>query len=233
MTDTKQDLERLKAEYADRSVRLEGSDIYSPLNPSYLFAIQQRQRAIARLLQTSGIGSLTNKFILEIGCGRGDVLHELLVHRMDGGNLYGVELLPDRLTDAQMRFPGVHLAAADAQNLPYSAQQFDVVVQFTVFSSILDETIKTNIAAEMLRVVKPDGLILWYDFWLNPTNPQTKGIRKPEIQELFPNCRFIFKRITLAPPIARKLVPLSWTVSALLEKFLFLNTHFLVAIRPE
>lgn len=172
--------------------------------------------------------------ILEIGSGNGDVLQELMAHRVESRNLYGVELLPDRLLNAQRRFPGVNFAAVDAQALPYANQQFDLVLQFTVFSSILEPRIKANVAREMLRVVKkPDGLILWYDFWLNPTNPQTKGIRKAEIAELFPDCEYHFRRITLAPPLARKLVPISWNFGALLEKLRFLNTHYLVAIHPR
>jgi hypothetical protein len=75
-------------------------------------------------------------------------------------------------------------------------------------------------------------MILWYDFWLNPTNPQTEGIRPSEIRTLFPGCDFEFRRITLAPPLARRLVPVSWVVAFLLEKLRVFNSHYLVAIRP-
>lgn len=227
------DLERLKTEYHNRQVRLQERDTYSSFNKAYLFTIQQRQRAMVDLLLKLGIHSITGMRILEVGCGNGDVLHELMSHRVESRMLHGVELLSDRLANAQRRFPGVNFAAVDAQSLPYADEQFDLVLQFTVFSSVLDATVKANIAREMLRVVKkPGGLILWYDFWLNPTNLQTQGIRKPEIRQLFPGCEYTFKRITLAPPVSRRLVSISWTVSALLEKFLLLNTHYLVAIRP-
>jgi len=84
----------------------------------------------------------------------------------------------------------------------------------------------------MLRVLKPNGIILWYDFWLNPTNPQTRGIRPKEIRELFPNCNFEFHKITLAPPIARRIVPLSWGLALFLEGLKIFNSHYLVVIRP-
>ena len=90
---------------------------------------------------------------------------------------------------------------------------------------------KTNLAREMLRVLRPRGLILWYDFWLNPTNPQTRGIRPAEIRQLFPGCRYRFRRITLAPPLARRILPLSWTLAMVLEKAKLFNTHYLVIIR--
>ncbi len=87
---------------------------------------------------------------------------------------------------------------------------FDLVLQYTVFSSILDEKIKANLTREMLRVVKPRGMILWCDFWLNPMNKQTRGTRSAEIRPLFPVCTFEFHRITLAPALTRRLAPISW-----------------------
>ena len=110
----------------------------------------------------------------------------------------------------------------------------------------------------MLRVLrspdpasgKPGGMILWYDFWLNPINPQTRGIRPAEIKRLFPNCLYEFHRITLAPPIARKLAPISWGLCLFLESLKIFNiipfgrwsssrslayrdhTHYLATIRP-
>jgi ubiquinone/menaquinone biosynthesis C-methylase UbiE len=148
--------------------------------------------------------------------------------------MHGADLLTDRLANAQLRFPGVRFVLADGQTLPYRNGQFDIVLQYTMFSSILNSTIKVNIARDMLRVVKkPNGLIIWYDFWLNPVNPHTKGIRKAEIKQLFPNCDFTFRRVTLAPPISRKLITLSWGLCELLEKVKLLNSHYLVAIRPK
>jgi ubiquinone/menaquinone biosynthesis C-methylase UbiE len=232
MSTSENDIKRLKQEYAVRKNQQATIKKYSPLDSSYLFMLQQRQRTVAKLLQQIGVETLPQGKILEIGCGHGDVLHELLFHRIRSDNLYGIDLLPDRIIQAKSRFPNLNLSTADAQKLPFSSNQFDLVVQFTVFSSILDEIIKVKIAAEMLRVIKPDGWILWYDFWLNPTNAQTKGIRKIEIRKLFPSCELRFKRLTLAPPIARRLVPVSWTLSALLEKLALFNTHYLVAIRP-
>lgn len=226
------DLERLKHEYADRQIRLENSDIYSGLNLSYLFAIQQRERATIELFRRIGLTSLSDKHILEIGCGRGDVIQQMMFHRMEGQQIHGAELLFDRLIDAKNRFLGANLVSADAQHLPYADHQFDLVLQYTVFSSILDDQIKQNIACEMVRVVKPTGIVLWYDFWLNPTNRQTKGIRLVEIRRLFPNCELVSRRVTLAPPIARLIVPISWTMSLILEKLRLLNTHYLVAIIP-
>ena len=85
----------------------------------------------------------------------------------------------------------------------------------------------------MRRVLKPGGLILSYDFWLNPLNRQTRGIRPKEIREYFPDSQYSFERITLAPPLAGRLVPLSWTGALTLEALGIFNTHYLAAIRPN
>jgi hypothetical protein len=39
-----------------------------------------------------------------------------------------------------------------------------------------------------------------------------------------------YQRITLAPPIARRLAPLSWGLCLFLESLELFNTHYLVAI---
>jgi hypothetical protein len=91
-------------------------------------------------------------------------------------------------------------------------------------------------------VKRPDGLP-WlegrsYDFRLNPTNPQTRGIsyfsiRPAEIKRLFPNCHYEFHRITLAPPIARRVVPISWMLALFLESLKIFNSHYLAVIKMK
>lgn len=195
--------------------------------------VQQRQREVLAALRKNGITDLSNLRILEMGCGGGGVMTEYLGFGALPENLCAVDLLFDRLLHAQHILPSSVLANADGQNLPYAAHSFDLSVQSTAFSSVLDEKVKVNMANEMIRVTKLGGMILSYDFWLNPTNPQTRGIRPAEIKRLFPNCTYEFHRITLAPPITRKLAPISWGLCLFLESLKIFNTHYLVAIRPK
>jgi hypothetical protein len=67
------------------------------------------------------------------------------------------------------------------------------------------------------------------DFWVSTLD--VKGIGKKEIISLFPNCKFDFNKITLAPPIARIIAPYSYLVCYLLEKLKIFNTHYLVVIK--
>jgi len=71
----------------------------------------------------------------------------------------------------------------------------------------------------MLRVLKVDGIIVWYDFHMNnPQNPDVRGVKKNRINLLFQDCKIYLKHITLAPPIARKIAPFSITLCQILEK---------------
>ncbi len=101
-----------------------------------------------------------------------------------------------------------------------------------MFTSILDADLRRQVASEMLRVVKPDGVILWYDFHMrNPRNPGVRAVRKAEIRELFPGCSMTLRRITLAPPITRMLAHRSSLLCHLLERVSLLRTHYLGLIR--
>ena len=226
------DLDRLRKEYAERERRFEGDDRYSASNVAYRFMKSQLQARVMGLLMQAGRADLSTCRLLEVGCGNGNVLMDFRAYRAQERYLYCIDLLPARLHQAHASYPIFPLACCDGQRLPFPAQTFEVVMQFTAFSSILDEEIKKNAAAEMCRVVKADGFILWYDFWLNPLNLQTRGIRPAEIKNLFPNCKYQFQRITLAPPLARRLVPLSWGLALSLEALHIFNTHYLAVIKP-
>jgi len=228
------DLARLRAEYAERERRVAESDRYSLFNPANLFLVQQRQRAVLGVLRRHGCYPLGRQRVLELGCGEGGVLLEFLNYGAEHGRLHGTELLQDRVRRARRRLPHVPLTCADGQSLPYAAGAFDLVIQYTVFSSVLDDEVRANLAREMLRVLRrPDGIILWYDFWLNPTNQQTRGIRRAEVRRLFPDCRLTFVRTTLAPPLARWLVKVGWGICYVLERLVVLNSHYLVCIVPS
>ena len=120
---------------------------------------------------------------------------------------------------------------ANGQDLPFKDESFDLALQFTAFSSVLDPEIKRDMAEAMLRVLKPDGGVLWYDFIWNPTNSQTKGIGLKEIKSLFPGCTFLVSRITLAPPLTRLLLPKYPRLVEWLSSLIIFNSHLLVWIQ--
>jgi len=107
-------------------------------------------------------------------------------------------------------------------------------MQFTVFTSILDKNMKKNISEEMIRVLRQDGIILWYDFYVNnPRNPDVKRIGKKDIYDIFPNCEIYLKRIILAPPITRLIACRLQLVCYILEKLKIFNTHYIGIINRK
>jgi ubiquinone/menaquinone biosynthesis C-methylase UbiE len=183
---------------------------------------------------------LENKNILDVGCGTGQHLLELESWGARCGNMAGIDLIESRILRARARLAspstnnssGADIRIGEASNLPWSDATFDIVQQNTVFTSIIDDKMKSAVAAEMLRVLKPGGIVIWYDFLFNnPQNSSVRGIGAKEIRRLYPRCTIKLKRTTLAPPIARLLVPVTWLGALLVEKMVWLNTHYLGIIR--
>jgi len=236
---TAHEAERIRAEYASRDQRLP-TDWYSLTRPAILFACQQRARSLMTALQEEGFTPLDGKKILDVGCGEGQQLVDLVSWGAEPSHLFGIDLIAARVDRASRRLGrregeggrGPDLRVGDASHLPWAPETFDIAHQNTVFTSILADDMRKNVALEILRVLKPGGVLMWYDFlYNNPQNRNVRGIRRREIQSLFPGCDLRLQRITLAPPIARRLVPITWVGSLLLEKLIVLNTHYLAVIR--
>jgi ubiquinone/menaquinone biosynthesis C-methylase UbiE len=64
---------------------------------------------------------------------------------------------------ARTAHPDPNFVEANGERLPFPAAQFDIVLAFTVFSSILDQSIGKRIATEITRVLATGGVIVWYD----------------------------------------------------------------------
>jgi len=91
---------------------------------------------------------------------------------------------------------------------------------------------KRQIANEMLRKLRVDGMIVWYDFHVNnPANPDVRGIARAEIRRLFPDCRIHLEKLTLAPPLGRPIARMSHGLYRALSAIKPLCTHYLGIIR--
>ncbi len=224
---------RIRDAYARREAFAAERECYSRWGN--LFILQDRERHVLTLLSRRGLAPLEGKRILEVGCGTGYWIRELVKWGARPEDIAGMDLLEGRIAVARTLCPGgVQLQQGNAEKLPFPDERFDLVIQSTVFTSILDMDLRRSIAGEMLRVLKPGGFILWYDYFIkNPRNPDVKAIRRREIQALFPACRIRLQRITLAPPLARLLAQVSWLLCDLLGKVPLLCTHYLGAIQKR
>lgn len=190
--------------------------------------IKEREDKYRELILSVGIEP-TALHVLEIGAGSGGNIPFFLSLGIPASNIWANELLPDRAAALRSAFPTIHVIEGDARTLTGN-QEFDIVFQSTVFTSILDQQFRKELAALMWGLVKPGGAVLWYDFTFdNPRNPNVKKVTPKEIRELFPLAQKPgFYRVTLAPPLGRKVS--KWY--ALFNFFPFLRTH-LIAWLPK
>ncbi|MFO1449156.1 MAG: class I SAM-dependent methyltransferase [Opitutaceae bacterium] len=208
------------------------ADRYSLLNPDVWHGTVERQREMLRLFSRQGWRSVAPIKLLEIGCGSGGNLLEFLRLGFRPENLTGIELLEDRVEAAQRVLPGGVVRQGDALAVGLPVESFDVVFQSVVFSSLLDDKFQQDLARRMWSLVKPGGGVLWYDFiYNNPKNPDVRGVSIARIRELFPQGDMVLKRVTLAPPVARRVCKVYSGLYPLFNALPFLRSHVLVWIR--
>lgn len=225
---TETELQRIKAAYRARS----SPSHYGFFEPATVLSLQELERQVLALLTRHGFCKLRELRILEVGCGTGYWIREFVKWGAQPEHIVGIDLLADRIAEAKRLCPaGVRLHCSSATHLDYPGGEFDIVVQSTMFTSILDENVKVQIAREMVRVLRPGGRIIWYDFcYDNPRNRNVRGIKRDEVKDLFPGCRVDGKTLTLAPPIARPIARLAPALYHLLSAVTVLRSHYLALI---
>lgn len=225
---------RIEDEFARRDSDSALRERYTFFNPGHLHALHERERHLLALLAKHGFGAarLATSRTLAVGCGAGAELLDLVRYGVPARAVCGVDLSVDRVAAAKARGEGLGIVRGSGAALPWRSGTFDLVSQFTVLSSVLDDGLRRAIAAEMLRVLKPDGAIVWYDFWAdNPSNRAVRGIRAAEVRALFPGCSADLRRVTLPPPLTRALAPVSWLLADVLSRVPGLQTFYVGVVR--
>jgi SAM-dependent methyltransferase len=222
-----QEIRRIRAAY-ERRKREIPADRYSDANPRAVIFHRELETRIHALLERKCAGSLMEKCVLDLGCGEGRWLRRFAKWGASPGNLTGVDLLPERVGVArELCDPRVRLLCLNAADLPFADESFDIILCMTMFSSILSRGLRSAVAAEMMRVLRPGGFVLWYDFFVNnPANRDVRGVGKGEIARFFPGCRVELARITVAAPLGRAIAEIP-SLYALLSGCRIFCTHYL------
>jgi SAM-dependent methyltransferase len=196
---------------------------------SGLYMAKEKEIAYAHLIREHLGNDLSNKKIMEVGAGGGGNLLFFKKLGFEWKNIYANELLEERYRSLLQCLPNATCIQGDALGLEYKAE-FDVVFQSTVFTSILDENFRKALANKMFEMLKPGGIILSYDFvYNNPSNKDVLKLTRKGINALFPNHKKIqFKKVTLAPPVARRIGKLYDIANFLLPA---LRTHLIAVIK--
>lgn len=172
----------------------------------------------------------TSLAVADFGCGKGYWLS--LFQRSGVGSLQlcGIDFDADRIGLARQIVPGALLIRADCRAAPFRTAAFDIVTQFTLFSSLIEPGSREAVAKEMMRILKPGGMAIWYDFFApNPLNRRTRPVGRAEIERLFPQSVISLERVTLVPPLARLLCRCGFGFAGL-SRIPWLRTHYLGVI---
>jgi ubiquinone/menaquinone biosynthesis C-methylase UbiE len=232
--EVRSELVRAKAAYERRDSDTDLAGVYEPISAAPLFTVQEREWLTADLLRESGLESLNGLTVLDVGCGSGVELARLALWGADAHRMVGIDLMETRVNAARLRLPMADIRVGSAHELPFDSDTFDLVTQFTTFSSIAHRPLRTAVAAEMLRVLKPAGRILWYDVReLAAPTADLVAIDRTELNALFPGCRVLIRRSTLRWGMLRRSVPRSRLAALVLERIPSLTSHFLAVITPE
>lgn len=227
----KHETEAISKRYARRR-KADVQSLYDPLRPSVYMTQQEKERVLISRILHPHLRPLADKRLIEIGCGNGSNLIQLVQLGFRPENLVANELLPERLQTARLRLPaGIEIIPGDAARID-RPEAFDAVLLSTVFTSILDDAFQDKLAQAVWRMLRPGGGIIWYDFvYNNPNNPDVRGVPLARIRELFPEARIESHRVTLAPPIARRITRLHPNLYPVFNALPLLRTHLLCWIK--
>jgi SAM-dependent methyltransferase len=219
--------ERIAGVYRDRAQR-QGGSRWDLRNRGNRAILAERRELARHLLERQGWLPLAERRVLEVGCGGGGELAALLDLGASAPRLVGVDLLPERIDAARKAFPELDFRVANAEHLEFADGNFDLVLAFTLFTSILDATMARNVASEIGRVLRPGGGLLWYDFrYDSPANRNVRGVGAARVRQLFPGFEGELHTVTVIPPLARRLGPLTGGGYRLLASMPPMRSHLL------
>lgn len=229
-----QEAERIRNVYAKRDT-LGKPQLYGWNQPDEQLSLYLLRVAVTKALTEAGFYDLAEIDCLDVGCGNGTWLRVLMEWGANPSRLHGIDLLSDRIEKARLLSPQIDFSVSSGGPLPFKDSSMDLVSAYTVFSSILDPEVRTTLAKEMMRIIRPSGILLIYDFRISdPRNRDTAGISGKEIKRLFPGMQVRFKSISLAPPIQRPLARFSPLFAHMVEAFIpMLRTHMLCTLKRK
>ena len=117
------------------------------------------RNSVKLVLETIGDCDVNGRRILDVGCGRGGTVHVLTTFFRQT-SVTGVDLAPAAIAFCRKTHAGGRFEEADAENLPFPEESFDVVV------NVESSHAYPNILAfyrQVHRVLAPGGYFLYTD----------------------------------------------------------------------
>ena len=191
---------------------------------------REREKRYEEIIKKWFSGTTSDVKFLEIGAGDGKNVNIFKSFGIKSENIWTNELIPDRIETIKKRHNDIHVLEGNALEIN-NIGPFDIILQSLVFTSILDQKFKNNLAQKMYELIKSNGIIIWYDFvYNNPRNPDVKGVSRKKIKVLFPGANISFCKVTLVPLLGRRLGRFYNFINYL---FPCLRTHVIAVIKKQ
>lgn len=160
---------------------------------------------VDNLIKTT-FSDLSTLKVIDMGCGLGHELARLKDLGLQSHNLFGLDINEERILKAKDSYQDITFNMMSALDTGYEDGSFDIIMLYTVFSSIPDYNLKLKIAQEMRRLLSKNGIIIIYDMrYPNPSNKSINPLRLSQVEKLFDGMHIQSQSITLIPQIARQL----------------------------
>ncbi len=103
--------------------------------------------------------------ILDVGCGYGRTLNEL--YSLGYRNLCGIDFSERLIERGKRQFPFLNLQIQPSEKIDFPDESVDAVLLCAVLTCIVSDLEQEALINEILRVLKPGGLLYVNDFLLN------------------------------------------------------------------
>jgi SAM-dependent methyltransferase len=118
--------------------------------------------ALVHALRASGRES-SSLTVVDLGCGNGRSTRMYLDLGFRPDQLTGLDLRPNSIALARRQNPAIRYEVLDGPRLPYADGSVSWLSLCTVLSSILGTASRAGLAAEVRRVLAPDGFLFYFD----------------------------------------------------------------------
>jgi ubiquinone/menaquinone biosynthesis C-methylase UbiE len=118
--------------------------------------------------------------ILDVGCGYGRTLNEL--HNHNYKNLTGIDYSQGMINRGLKKYPHLKLIKTDGDKIPFPDNTFDAVLLIAVLTSNTKQEEQENIISEIIRVLKPDGILHLADFLINQDKRNLERYQKYKLK---------------------------------------------------
>lgn len=177
------------------------------LNPEVLFQTLAHESSVVFASREIKHDN-TQAIVLDVGCGNGGNLFQLIRLNYQIQNIIGIDMLKERLEIAKKNYPNANFFLGDASKMQFEDNTFDLVYESTMFATLPDDNLCKSIADEMIRVCKVGGYILLIDWRIpKPNNPNYNALTRKKLKSFFyvgTQTKFItVEKGALIPPIGR------------------------------